>query len=164
VRKIETYGHVTDSGILKISYRIKFDTAVKMFAGQRIKLTVERLYKKRTTSGLNENGDFSRLQNGYYFSVVVNEYRNGAWETQQRVLGLNQAHEELKANCNYEDRYNETSGEVMRLVKSTADLTTIEFEEYLTRCREFMLEWYGITVPLPNEQTEMKLTYINENT
>jgi hypothetical protein len=155
MRRIETYGHVTEDGILKISYRVKFDQAVKLFAGARIKLTVEKLYKKRSTSGQNENGDYTRLQNGYYFGVVINEYRNGAWEMQQRVIGINEAHEELKANCNYEDHFNEQTGLVMRKIKSTSDLTTVEFEEYLTRCREFILEWFQITVPLPGEQTKI---------
>jgi len=151
MRKIETYGHVTDDGILKISYRDKFNQAVKVYSGMRVKVTVEKLYKKRSTSGVNENGDVTRLQNGYYFGVVVSEYRNGSWEIQQRTISSDQAHEELKANCNYQDHFNDTTGEVMRVIKSTADLTTIEFEEYLTRCREFILEWFGIKVPLPNE-------------
>ena len=154
--KIETYGHVTDDGILKISYREKFNQAVKMFSGRRIRLVVEPLYKKRSTGGLNENGDYTRLQNGYYYGVIVNEYRNGAWEVQQRTLSTKQAHEELKANCNYIEHFNEDSGEVMRSVRSTADMTTIQFEEYLTRCREFIHEWFGIDCPLPNEQTELK--------
>ena len=72
------------------------------------------------------------------------------------MLTSAQAHEELKANCNYAERYNETTGEVMRTVSSTADMTTIEFEEFLTRCRAFILEWFGIDVPLPDTQTELK--------
>lgn len=151
IRRIETYGHVDDSGILKISYRDKFNQAVKVYTGCRVKVTVEKLYKKRSIEKVHEDGHVTRAQNGYYFGVVVNEYRNGAWETQQRTINSDEAHSELKANCNYQDHFNDTTGEVMRSIKSTADLTTIEFEEYLTRCREFILEWFGITVPLPNE-------------
>lgn len=154
--KIETYGHVDETGVLKISYRDKFNQQVKIFTGRRIRLVVEPLYKKRSTIGLNENGELTRLQNGYYFGVIVNEYRNGAWETQQRVLSSDQAHQELRANCNYIEKYNDETGEVMRAVISTADLTTVQFEEYLTRCRAFILEWFGIDCPLPNEQTELK--------
>lgn len=157
MRKIETYGHVDESGILKISYRSKFDDAVKIFAGQRIRLSVERLYKKRSTVLLHDDGSVTRGQNGYYHAVIVNEYRNGAWETQQRMIDSKAAHEELKANCNYFEYYNEQTGEVMRTIRSTADYTTVQFEEYLTRCRAFILEWYGIDCPLPGTQTEMEL-------
>jgi len=155
MRKIETFGHITDDGILKISYRAKFDQQVKLLTGQRIKLTIERLYKKRSTIGLNDNGELTRLQNGYYFGVIVNEYRNGAWEMQQRNLGIKDAHEELKANCNFCDQFNEKSGEVMRTIQTTSDMTTVQFEEYLTRCRAFILEWFGIDCPLPGTKTDL---------
>jgi hypothetical protein len=157
VRKIESYGNVNEAGVMSISYRSKFVEAVKMFRGRRIKITVEPLYKTRSTQVIQEDGTVTRGQNGYYFSVVVNEYRNGAWEMQQRLLTSAQAHEELKANCNYVEVYNETTGEVMRTVRSTADMTTVEFEEYLSRCRAFVLDWFGIDIPLPNVQTEMEL-------
>ena len=157
MRKLEVYGSVDDSGILKISYREKFNQAVKAFAGRRIRLVVEPLYKKRSTVKIQDDGTVTKAQNGYYFGVIVNEYRNGAWETQQRMLNSDQAHDELKANCNYLDFYNEDTGVVMRSIQSTADLTTVQFEEYLTRCRAFILEWYGIDCPLPGIQTELEL-------
>jgi hypothetical protein len=157
MKKIETYGHVDEKGILKISYRSKFDQAVKLFTGQRVKVTVEKIYKKRSTSGLNENGDFTRLQNGYYFGVIVKEYQNGAWEMQQRSISMEEAHNELKANCNYSEHYSEKTGEVMRSINSTSTLTTVQFEEYLIKCREFILEWFGIVLNLPNEQTELPI-------
>ena len=73
------------------------------------------------------------------------------------MLNHNDAHSELKANCNYIERYNEDTGVIMRSIESTADLSTVQFEEYLTRCREFILEWFGVRVPLPNEQCELEL-------
>jgi len=151
MKKIETYGHVTDDGILKISYRAKFDQAVKMLSGDRVKVTVEKLYKRRTTVKIHETGEVTKAQNGYYFGVVVSEYRNGAWETQGRPLSTQEAHEELKANCNYIENYNEDTGQIMRKIESTATLTTVQFEEYLTRCREFIREWFGIDVALPED-------------
>lgn len=151
MKKLETFGHVTSEGVLKISYRDKFTQAVKMFAGRRIKLTVEPLYKKRSTVKIHEDGRVTRGQNGYYFGVIVQEYRNGAWEAQQRTLNSDQAHEELKANCNFGEKYNDETGEVMRYIQSTADLSTVEFEIYLDRCREFIREWYGIDCPTPDE-------------
>jgi hypothetical protein len=151
VKKLQSYGHVTDSGELRISYREKFMQAAAQFRGRRVKITVEPLYKKRSTMKIHDNGTVTRAQNGYYHGVVVNEYRNGAWEMQQRTLNSDEAHAELKTNCNFEDQFNESTGEVMRKIKSTADLTTVEFEEYLIRCRAFILEWFGIDCPGPED-------------
>lgn len=150
-RKVETYGTIT-AGVLRISYRSKFDEALRSFPDCRVRVTVEKLYRKRST--LTENGTG---ENGYYHHIVVTAYQQGAWETQQRMLSHDQAHEELKNNCNYKEYHNEETGTVMRTILSTATLTTVEFEEYLDRCRAFIEEWFGIRVPMPNEQAELEL-------
>lgn len=149
MRKTEEYGYIKD-GKLHINYRSRFDSGIRMMGDCRVTIKVERRYKKRSTIGDNGTG-----QNGYYFGIVVSEYRRGAWETQQRILSTDDAHAELKANCNYVERYNDETGLVCRTINSTADLTTVQFEEYLDRCREFINEWFGIRVPMPNEQGEL---------
>lgn len=149
MRRIEATGTISN-GLLKIAYRSKFDNALKAFEDCRVTVTVEKIYRKRSTRTIQGRG-----QCGYYFGIVVNEYRRGAWEMQQRLLSTDDAHAELKANCNYVERYNDETGSVSRCVNSTADLTTVQFEEYLDRCREFIHEWFGIRVPLPNEQGEL---------
>ena len=57
--KIETYGSIQE-GVLKISYRSKFDEAVRMMPDCRVRVIVEKLYKKRSTFTENGTG-----QNGY---------------------------------------------------------------------------------------------------
>lgn len=150
-RKIETYGSVKD-GVVKISYRDRFMQQLKSWPNCRIRLVAEKIYRKRST--LTENG---LGQNGYYFGIVCAEYVEGAWDIQHRQVTRLEAHEELKANCNYREHVNEDTGSVMKEILSTANLTTVEFEEYLDRCRAFILEWFGRDVPLPNEQGEMEL-------
>lgn len=137
---------------MKIAYRNLFDQAIKSMPDCRGELIFKKLYKKRSTETENGTG-----QNGYYFGIVVQEYRRGAWEMQQRLLTTEQAHEELKANCAYEDHYNDDTGEVMRVIKRTSEMNTVEFEEFLEKSREFILEWFGIVVYLPNEQTELEI-------
>jgi len=39
-------------------------------------------------------------------------------------------------------------------IKSTTELNTLEFEQYVERCRFFMQQELGINTPLPNEVTE----------
>lgn len=156
MHKIDTYGQVTDDGILKISYRQKFDEAIRAgMSGKRVKVTVETLGKRRSSQKVHEDGTITGGQNSYYWGVIVQEYRNGAWEMQQRYIGSDQAHDELKINCNFSEIINESTGEVMRLPGSTAQLTTMQFEDYLTRCRAFILDWFNIDCPLPGVQTEI---------
>ena len=39
-------------------------------------------------------------------------------------------------------------------VFSTADLKTIEFKEYLEKCRRLAFDFFNVQIPLPNTQTE----------
>jgi len=142
MRKLETYGKV-ENGILKISYRDKFKEALKLFPDCRILLTIEKLYKHN-----------SKEQRGYYWAVIVYLYKLGAWETQQRQITADQAHNELKLNCNFDEKYNEKTGEMARFINSS-EQTTVEREEYHIRCRQFILDWFGIDVPLPNQQLKI---------
>lgn len=45
----------------------------------------------------------------------------------------------------------EHKGHRIEVANSTADLTTSEFESYLSRCREWASA-EGVWIPLPNEQ------------
>jgi hypothetical protein len=148
-KKIETYGSVKD-GKLKISYRDTFSQMVKNFPDCRIKLTVEKLYNKRSTFTDNGKG-----QNGYYWGIVISEYCQGYHETTEDWITAEEAHETLKRECNFKEIIKEETGEILRVSKSTADLSTVDFEIYLEKCRRFIEEWFGITVPLPNEQGDL---------
>jgi hypothetical protein len=46
---------------------------------------------------------------------------------------------------------NQELGEVIKLSKSTTELSTIEWEEYMDQIRTFATEFLNITIPLPNE-------------
>lgn len=151
MKKIEVYGAVTDEGALKISYRDRFIEALKGFKGKRVKIIVEPLYKKRSARLYHDDGRVTGGENGYFHGVVVREYINGAWAEQGRIITMAEAKEELMANCGFIERYNEDTGEVMRTFKSTSMMTTSDFEEYMDKCRAFILEWFNIGVPLPNQ-------------
>jgi hypothetical protein len=144
VRKVETYGSIKN-GILKISYRSQFDQAMRSMPDCRVKLTVEKLYRKRSTE-----------QNAYYWGVIVNECMLGFNEMTGQYITKEQAHEILKLKCNANELHNETTGEVMNVPGSTATLTTVQMMEYWLRCRDFVLEWFNRTIPEPNEQAEME--------
>ena len=56
---------------------------------------------------------------------------------------------------NFKELINENSGEIIKLPQTTTDRTTIEFEEYLERCRKLIYNYFNRVVALPNEQTEI---------
>lgn len=159
MRKLESYGNIKD-GKLRISYRDRFDEQIARMEDCRVRVTVEKLYKKRSTKAINpETGEESGGQNAYYWGVVVYEFCEGFYEMNQAPISQKEAHEILKAHCNYREIVNHKTGEVKQIAQSTSTLTTVQFEEYLTCCREFVEEWFGRRIPLPNEQVEMELIF-----
>ena len=155
MRKLETYGTIK-GGKLRISYREKFTQAITTFDDCRIKLTVEKLYKKRSVKTYRDDGTEGNGQNGYYWKIIVPEFCNGFNDMTGEQISIREAHEKLKMYCNAKEVVNTKTGEILTVGLSTATLTTVEFEEFLDRCRKFIFEWFGINVPLPNEQMEME--------
>ncbi len=103
--------------------------ALGALEGRRFEVTIRRERKKRSLN-----------QNSYYWGIVVAMIAEAAgYEPEE-------AHEALK-------------WELLRVhddtrlptVRSTADLTTVEFEDYMARCRRLGAEVYGIYIPDPNE-------------
>ena len=97
----------------------------------------------------------SDRENRYYHGVVV-KHAKAAFENNDGVkYNTDQAHEKLKENCNGKvvEITSRLTGEVRyeKVGLSTANLSTVDFEAYLERCRLFLNEWFGIYVPLPNE-------------
>jgi hypothetical protein len=113
--------------------------------GKDIIITIETKRKKR-----------SQNQNAYYWGCVVSEFRLGALEMWGEHIDSEQAHEYLKYHCNYKELINENTGEIVKLPQSTTTHTTLQFEEYLERCRKLIYEMFGRIVLLPNEQSEVK--------
>lgn len=48
------------------------------------------------------------------------------------------------------------TGEMASIIKSTADLNTGEWEDFMEQIRAWAAEIFGIEIPLPNEQLELK--------
>jgi len=97
----------------------------------------------------------SMSQNKYYWGVVIQFFKDGALDMWGENLDSEQCHEYLKTHCNFKEFVNENTGEVIKMPQSTTDANTLEFEEYLDRCRKLIYTYFNIVVPLPNEQTEL---------
>jgi hypothetical protein len=141
-----TYISRIKDGKLQKNVQEEFDSDLKDFEGQQVIL---KLAKKRKNRSLE--------QNKYYFHIICNAFIEGVKDKWGHEIGKEEAHNNLKKECNFEELIGEDTGEIFRLVKSTANLDTLKFEEYLDRCRKFIWEWFGVHVALPNEQMEIEV-------
>jgi hypothetical protein len=122
-------GDIDDTGKLRVCGVDRFKAYLKTLAGARVRIVVSRAKKDRSLS-----------QNSYYHGVIV--YRLAM------EFGYDEPsmHEALKWQfLRVEDR-----GPIPT-VRSTTDLSTVEFEDYLSRIREWASMEFGIVLPLPNE-------------
>lgn len=104
--------------------------------GEQITLVFEKYFEKRYRS---------LQQNNYYWGVVVatfQDYTGYTKEETHEVLG--------KAFLTYE-KVSPKTGRKAVFVKSTTDLDTKEFEEYMQKCRELGMK-YGLNIPEPNAE------------
>ena len=120
--------------------------SIAEFNGKEIVITIEKKRKKHSDN-----------QRGYYFGVIVNLIRLAIFEQWGDRVDSNQVHELLKTNCNWIERINQETGEIIKVAQSIKQHTTSEQEDYHEECRKWAKEWFNIDIPLPNEQIEIKV-------
>ena len=150
MREIVTFCEIK-SGVVRIFKRKEFDQAIKVFGEGRHKLTISKIYRKRSTQ-----------QNRYLFGVIYETYLQCFKETYgydycmevtNQLTGeilripLSEKEKKEKVHEFFKALYNEG--------KTTTDLTTIETEEYYSRCREHIKFEFNYDTLLPNEQSEL---------
>jgi hypothetical protein len=81
-------------------------------------------------------------QNRYYWGVVVDLFAQNTGYTKE------ESHQELAGMFLKYEAHGKP------FTRSTTTLTTLEFEQYADKCRQWMGEMLGINVPLPNEVSE----------
>jgi hypothetical protein len=126
--------------------RESFIRSLIEFNNKEITITIERKRRKR-----------SNEQNAYLWCCIYPLIKQGFFETCGEVFTINEVHEIMKLKFNFIELTNESTGEVITAPKSTTKNTKFEQEQYHEQCRQFALEWFNITIPLPNEQIEIKL-------
>ncbi|HNC13938.1 MAG TPA: hypothetical protein PLF59_19310, partial [Cyclobacteriaceae bacterium] len=107
------------------------------FSGKSIEITVRRKKKHRSVQ-----------QNRYYWLVVtiLSDYTG---------FTKDEMHSILRSKFLRAEKVNEDTGVVYEYVKSTTELTTVEYEDYLDDVRRFAAQEFNMTVPMPNEQIEV---------
>lgn len=92
------------------------------------KLLISRITKSRSLS-----------QNKYYWKVIIGMLADEwGWDQPERL------HDALRI------KFLSVNTEKLPTVKSTTELTTVQFEEYTSKIRQWASE-EGICIPLPNE-------------
>ena len=115
--------------------------ALKAFEGVNITVTISKRKKKRSTN-----------QNSYYWAVIVPFWKQIFLDEWGEVYSQSQTHEFLKYNCNFTEKVNKETGEIIRVSKSTTENSTTDQELMCKQARDLALEMFNIEIPLPNEQ------------
>ena len=135
---IKHYGEVRQ-GRLRISNHDIFNSELELMEGKQVEVIVKKVNKKRTLS-----------QNAYYWGVIIVQVQAGVYNSWGEYKTTDEVHEMLKAQLNSDIKVN-SKGNVLRITQGTSGLSTEDFNEYFIKCIDFAKEWFGITIPLPNE-------------
>ena len=106
----------------------------KLFHGQSIEIRIRRVKKHRSVQ-----------QNRYYWLIVT-------MMADHTGFTKDEMHSILRYKFLKSERVNDNTGIVYEYVKSTTELSTIEYEEYLEQVRSFGVDELDLRIPMPNEQ------------
>lgn len=120
--------------------RAKILQAIKSFDGKEIEIIIKRKRKSR-----------SNPQNAYYFGVIIPITQRAINDEWGEIWSIQKTHEFLKNMFLFEERTNHDTSEIIKIPKSTTENSTLEQEMYHTQIRNFLLEWFNVDIPLPNE-------------
>lgn len=93
--------------------------AIETYKGKEVELIIKRRYAQR-----------SLQQNKFYWGVIIPMFEELILEAWEEIRSKEEIHELLKATCNYKEKVNETTGEIIRVPKSSTELSTIGWLEY----------------------------------
>lgn len=135
-------GKISEQGKLLLPLKDLLTDWIKGNKGKNVELEIKVKRKRR-----------SNPQNRYYWGVIVPAFYQIFLKAGMEMDCLEQAHEILKDIFNRMDICND-DGEVVSVVKSTTKNDTFEQEEYHEKCRMWASKFWGVRIPLPNEDAE----------
>ena len=120
--------------------------AIATFEGKQIVIKIEKFKKKRSTQ-----------QNRFYYGVIIPIVQNCLKEA-GHVMTNESTHDLIKLKFLKETLFvNETTGEVIERIKSTTELSTSQFMDLLAEINNFTFEYFGVSLPSPNDDLTLKL-------
>ncbi len=134
-----------NSGRFKRNRNIVLE-AINSFEGKDLLITFEKVGKKRSNN-----------QNAYYWGVLIPILQSCIKNSWGEIWSKEKSHDFFKMQFNFIERINESTGEILRVPKSTTENTTTAQEELHIEIRNFISEWFDVNVPLPNENLTLEL-------
>jgi hypothetical protein len=120
--------------------------AIQTFEGMQIVIKIEKAKKKRSTQ-----------QNRFYYGVIIPIVQNCLKEA-GHILTNESTHDLIKLKFLKEALFvNEETGEVIERIKSTTELSTSQFMDLLAEINNFTFEYFGVTLPSPNDDLTLNL-------
>lgn len=144
--KFKYRADVDESGkIIKIYNKRGFDSDIKEFSGKSIYIEISRYRRSRT------------LKQNALLHVWIQEIADQTKMSTDRVKRAIKA-QFLTIDCLDEEGVpmtNPATGEVLREVRDTSDLNTVEMAELCENVRIWVMD-FGVYLKLPGEQDELK--------
>jgi hypothetical protein len=128
--RIDFPATVTPDGALTISDPLAWRVALAKFRGRPVRVSVSSIRKPG-----------SKAQQGYYFGAICSMI---AAETGHTVEEVHDSEALTKLRRVPDDKLG-------WIVQSYMEMSTVEREEYHSRVRTWAAEFFGFTIPLPNE-------------
>lgn len=120
--------------------------AIVTFEGKQVVIKIEKFKKKRSTQ-----------QNRFYYGVIIPIVQNCLKEA-GHIMTSESTHDLIKLKFLKETLFvNETTGEIIERIKSTTELSTSQFMDLLAEINNFTFEYFGVTLPNPNDDLTLKL-------
>ena len=120
--------------------------AIETFEGKQVVIKIEKFKKKRSTQ-----------QNRFYYGVIIPIVQNCLKEA-GHIMTSESTHDLIKLKFLKETLFvNENTGEVIERIKSTTELSTSQFMDLLAEINNFTFEYFGVSLPSPNDDLTLKL-------
>jgi hypothetical protein len=120
--------------------------AIQTFEGKQIVIKIEKAKKKRSTQ-----------QNRFYYGVIIPIVQN-CLKDAGHIMTNESTHDLIKLKFLKEALFvNQETGEVIERIKSTTELSTSQFMDLLAEINNFTFEYFGVTLPSPNEDLTLNL-------
>ena len=120
--------------------------AISTFEGKQLVIKIEKFKKKRSTQ-----------QNRFYYGVIIPIVQNCLKEA-GHIMTNESTHDLIKLKFLKETLFvNEITGEVIERIKSTTELSTSQFMDLLAEINNFTFEYFGVSLPSPNDDLTLKL-------
>lgn len=113
-------------------------------------MTIDVTFSKRSNKRSNR-------QNSYYWGCLLPIFQSAIKDSWGELWSIEQMHEFLKTNCNFEELVNEDTGQIIRRIKSTTENSTVSQEEFHKKCRDLCREFFNVEIPLPNEEIKISI-------